>query len=87
MRVKAKDQIQLSNGDRMTLGEALDRGLVHVWQGKAITRKIRGERREVACYIAWERDKDGDAVSWSIGQKLYESRQATAAKSPFIPAA
>jgi hypothetical protein len=87
MRVKAKDPIQLSSGACMTLGEALDRGLVYVWQAKTVARKIRGERREVACYIAWERDADGDVVSWTIGQKLYESRRATAEKSPFIPAA
>jgi hypothetical protein len=82
VRIKAKDQIKLSGGEITTLGDALDRGLLYVWTGASTGRKRQGERREIVVFYAWGIDADGDLVTLPIGQKLYESRLATAGKSP-----
>lgn len=63
-KVKASDRIQLSDGRVMTLGEALDAGLLYL---KAVDNYPHKHPR----YTAREQ---GGGVYWEIGQKLFESR-------------
>ncbi len=63
MRTRAKDRIKLSDGNVMTLGEALD-------DGRVILKQDSGKR-----YLA---EEVGRGVYWDIGQKLFESRSKKA---------
>ena len=60
MKVKARDRIRLPDGQEMTLGEAMDAGLV----------ALRESNKK---YFAVARSIDGP-VSWEIGKTLYLSR-------------
>ena len=69
MKTKAKDRIQLPDGAIMTLGEALDAGLVKL--GENISY-------DPPRYFARTLD---DNWSWEVGKTLFLSR--TGAKLPF----
>lgn len=71
--VKAKEQIRLSTGDVMTLGEALDRGLVTLGTTEERAARPRGERLTVRSYYAKDpRTQD----LWPVSRALFESRTA-----------
>jgi len=71
MKAKAADRIKLSDGTIMTLGEALDRGLMVT--GTAIGN---GRKYELSLhYLAKEKNAP---LFWEIGQKLFESRGGVA---------
>ena len=61
-KVRASDRIRLSNGQAITLGEAID-------SGKVFLKEIDNFPHKHPKYIA----SDGESV-WEINQKLYESR-------------
>lgn len=61
---KASDRIKLSAGQVMTLGEALDAGLLYLY---AVDNHPYKNKK----YVARENETDN---YWVIGQKLYESR-------------
>lgn len=65
MTTRATEVIRLSNGDTMTLAEALDTGRVELRQG--VSRKTGR-----ATYTAWE--APDFEVGWTVGRTLYESR-------------
>jgi hypothetical protein len=75
MKTKAGDRIKLSNGETMTLGEALDVGLVQPVEWRSYSRKredSRGRPLEIVQYVA--REVGGDGLYWEIGKTLFESR-------------
>jgi len=77
---RAKDRIRLPDGREMTLGEALDAGLVWVDRKTTPHRKLEnpnGSPRMITRYMA--RSLDG-SVFWTIGQKLWESRTRSKAQ-------
>lgn len=68
---RAQDEIRLSNGDVMTLAQALDSGRVFLKTTEGFGRggRLRGEVIEL--YIA--KEVDGDLI-WQVGKTFYESR-------------
>ena len=80
--VKAKEQVVLSTGEVMTLGEALDRGLATVGSTEQRALRPKGDRLTVRSYYA-EDAKSGEL--WPIGRALFESR-TTGTFKPGSPA-
>ncbi len=75
---RAKDLIQLTDipgREPMTLGEALDRGLVEL-TSTVVPHRTReqpnGKPSLVTLYTAWQ--TAGERAGWTVGRKLYESR-------------
>lgn len=64
MKIKVKDRIKLSDGQVMTLGEALDLGLL-------ILKEVDNYPHKKPRHIA--REKGGD-LFWEVGETLYKSR-------------
>ena len=77
-KTKSSDRIRLTNGDVMTLGDALDRGYVLLRKQED---RGRGHRSSdiVVHYFAREAPGNGRSgdVSWEIGKTLYESRSGS----------
>lgn len=71
--VKAKEQIRLSTGDVLTLGEALDRGLVTLGTTEERAARPRGERLTVRSYYAQD---PRTQEMWPVSRALFESRTA-----------
>ncbi len=71
-RVKAEETVRLSNGDVMTLGEALDKGRLKV-RRVANYQGPRGPTREA--YFA---DEPGTMLGFEISRYLYQSREGSA---------
>jgi len=63
-RTKASDRIQLSNGDVMTLAEAIDAGRVEL-------RALPSSKTGKPSYTAWEAPDFN--VGWEVGKTFYES--------------
>lgn len=80
--VKAREQVVLSTGDVMTLGEALDRGLATVGTTEQRALRPKGDRLTVHSYYA-EDANSGEL--WPISRALFESR-ATGTFKPGSPA-
>lgn len=59
---RAKDRIELPSGRVLTLGEALDEGILYLKKND-----------EPGCYKYVAKHKDGDCF-WPVGRTLYESR-------------
>ena len=75
MKTKATDRIRLSDGRTMTLGEALDGGLVEPleWSSYSRTREdSAGRPLKVVQHVA--REVGGEHLYWEIGKTLFESR-------------
>ena len=75
---KSSDRIQLPNGDVMTLGEALDRGLLRVFCDNYYDppRYFASDGTEQAIHPKlgpWGAAKNS-TVSWQIGKTLFLSR-------------
>lgn len=62
MKTRAKDRIRLPDGNQLTLGEALDRGLVVL---------IESRYYDPPRYFATDLER---SVSWEVNQTLYNSR-------------
>lgn len=80
--VKAKEQVVLSTGEVMTLGEALDRGLATVGTTEQRALRPKGDRLTVRSYYA-EDTNSGEL--WPISRALFESR-TTGTFKPGSPA-
>ena len=73
-RVKASERIRLSGGQVMTLGQALDAGLLtlaEVTRHSRTREDSRGKALVTSSYIA--RETGGD-LFWDVGETLYRSR-------------
>lgn len=68
--VKAREQVVLSTGEVMTLGEALDRGLATVGTTEQRALRPKGDRLTVRSYYA-EDSNSGEL--WPISRALFES--------------
>lgn len=70
-KTKAKDKIQLSTGEVMTLGEALERGLVRkraVDDNNGFTEDLGKAKRFVA------QETGGSGLGWDIGKTLFHGK-------------
>ena len=75
VKTKSSDQVKLSDGRTMTLGAALDDGLVEPveWRSYSRTKEdSRGRPLEIVQYVA--REVGGDRLYWEIGKTLFQSR-------------
>lgn len=80
--VKAREEVVLSTGQVMTLGEALDRGLATVGTTEQRALRPKGDRLTVRSYYA---EDSGSGELWPISRALFESR-TTGTFKPGSPA-
>lgn len=78
-KVQASERIRLSDGDEMTMAEAIDGGRVTL-RPELVRGRNGGDPRTV--YVAVETSGD---LCWEIGKMLYDSRKAKARGEKFRP--
>lgn len=72
-RTKAADRIQLGNRV-LTLGEALDEGLLRLERRVRVSRSRETSSGKPLEYVVFVAVSDEEGLFWEVGQKLYESR-------------
>lgn len=72
-RTKAVDRIQLGNRV-LTLGEALDEGLLRLEQHVRVSRNREDSSGKPLKTVVFLAVSDAEGLFWQVGQKLYDSR-------------